>query len=70
MIIKLFGIFNLKSIQNTPEYKYLYEKFTNENKLEDISNNRKKSFILYGNNDDLKGFISNIFYIYFIFIYF
>ena len=47
-------------IKNTPEYDYLKNKLTNENRLEDISNNRKKSFILYLENNNLKGLICNI----------
>ena len=44
----LFGIFNLKSIENTKEYNYLYDNLNNQNKLEDVSGDRKKSFINKG----------------------
>ena len=57
----LFGIFNLKSIENTLEYKNLYNKLTDENKLEDISGERKKSFTLcFNEKNGIKGYISNI----------
>ena len=60
MRIRLFGIFDYKCIENTPEYDYLRNKLISENRLEDISNDRKKSFILYRENDELKGLICNI----------
>ena len=60
MKIRLFGIFDYKCIKNTPEYEYLENKLITENRLEDISNNRKKSFILYLENNILKGLICNI----------
>ena len=61
MIIKLFGIFKIDSLKNTPEYEYLYNKLITEKKLEDVSGGRNKSFILVSEKKDkLKGYISNI----------
>lgn len=60
MRIRLFGIFDYKCIENTPEFQYIYDKLTNEKRIEDISNDRKKSFILYLDNSKLKGLICNI----------
>ena len=57
----LFGIFNLKSIENTKEYNYLYDNLNNQNKLEDVSGDRKKSFTLcFDKQKGIKGYISNI----------
>lgn len=60
MIRRLFGIFDLEKIENTPEYKKLYEKLDSEKKIQDISCNQKNSFILTEDKKLVNGFISNI----------
>lgn len=60
-MIRLFGIFNFEKIKNTSEFKKLYDKLNNENKIEDISSNKKNSFILISEEkENIRGFISNI----------
>ncbi len=59
--MKLFGIFNVNRIGNTSEFKNLCEKLKTENRLEDVSCNQRKSFILTSDMKNcVKGFISNI----------
>jgi len=56
----VIGVFNLCKIDQTQEYKNMYENMQAENRLEDISCNQKNSFILTENNNEVKGYISNI----------
>lgn len=59
-MIKSFGIFNIENIENTIEYKNLYEELYSKRKIEDISCNQKNSFILLESGKEVKGYISNI----------
>lgn len=56
----IIGIFNLEFIESTDEYKKIYENMLDANCIKDISDNYKKSFILYNENQKVKAFISNI----------
>ena len=56
----IIAIFNIDYIKNTKEYKKIYERIFDENKLIDISNGKEKSLILVEKNNIVKAYISNI----------
>lgn len=57
---RLFGIFNYENLNNTYEFKNLYDTLINRKRIEDISCNQKNSFILTEDKGEVKGYISNI----------
>ena len=59
-MIRSFGVFNIEKVENTTEYQRLYEALESEKKIEDISCNKKNSFILTEDKKNVKGYISNI----------
>ncbi len=56
----ILGIFNLEFIQNTSEYRIMYESMLKNDKIIDISDDCKKTFILFKEKKEIKAYISNI----------
>lgn len=54
---EIIGIFNIDYIKNTKEYKAMYKKMKDENKLIKVSEEKEKTFILTENKN---GYITNI----------
>lgn len=56
----IIGIFNLEYIQNTKEYKRMYEQLESENSIKNVSKSQEKTFILIEKNGVKKGYLTNI----------
>ena len=56
----IIGIFNLEFIEKTKEYLRMYNDMLENKNVIDISDNCKKTFILFIENKKLKAYISNI----------
>ena len=56
----IIGIFNLEYIQNTKEYKKMYEQLERENSIKNVSKSQEKTFILTEKNGVKKGYLTNI----------
>ena len=56
----IIGIFNIKYIKNTKEYKKMYELLETEKSITDISDSNIKSFILVENNGKNFGYITKL----------
>ncbi len=56
----IVGIFNLEFIENTIEYKNIYENLLKHDNIIDISDDCKKTIILYNEEKKIKAYISNI----------
>lgn len=57
---KIIGIFNIESILETKEYQIIIETLQEAERIKDISNGEPKTLILYKENNDLYGIISNV----------
>ncbi len=56
----IIGIFSLKYIRNTKEYKSLYNDLIEKNNIINISDGIEKTFILVNQNKRLKGIVTKI----------
>ena len=56
----ILGIFDIESINNTKEFNIILETLGINGRLKDISDGERKSIILYKENDNLCGVISNV----------
>ncbi len=57
---EIIGIYNIKSIKDTIEYKDIINKLKLENNLIKAENIEENTFILIQKNNEIKGYISNI----------
>lgn len=57
---KIIGIFNIESILETKEYQIMIDTLNESKRIKDISNGEPKTLILYKEENDLCGVISNI----------
>ena len=57
---EILGIFDIESIYNTKEFNIILETLGINGRLKDISDGERKSIILYKENDELCGIISNV----------
>ena len=56
----IIGIFDIESIKNTKEFNIILDTLRNAGRIKDISEGEEKSIILYKENDNLCGIISNV----------
>ena len=56
----ILGIFDIESINDTKEFNIILETLGINGRLKDISDGERKSIILYKENDNLCGVISNV----------
>ena len=54
-VTDIIGIFDIESIEKSPEYKFLYDKLKENNKLIDLSDGKAKSFIVYKYKNEEEG---------------
>jgi len=57
---KIIGIFNIESILETKEYQTIIEILEESKRIQDISKGDPKTLILYKEENNLCGIISNI----------
>ncbi len=57
---EIIGIFDIESIKNTKEFNIILNTLNNAGRIKDISEGEGKSIILYKENDNLCGVISNV----------
>ena len=57
---EIIGIYNIKSIKNTKEYKKIIENLKKNNNLIKIENNEEKTLIITENSKIVKGYICNV----------
>ena len=56
----ILGIFDIESVYGTKEFNIILETLGVAGRLKDISDGERKSIILYKENDNLCGIISNV----------
>ena len=56
----ILGIFNLKYIKNTKEYKSMYKDLDINGNIINISEDMEKAFILVEKNKDIKGIVTKV----------
>ena len=56
----VIGIFALKNISDSKDFKSLYNNLEENNNLFNLSNEQRKTFILTKEKEEIKGYISNI----------
>ena len=56
----IIGIFNIKSIVETEEYVSFIKKLKEENRIKNYANGEEKTIIIYQNDKEIYGLISNI----------
>ena len=57
---EIIGIFNVESIIQTKEFNLIIENLKLSNRMIDLSNGEAKTLILYKNQNNLCGVISNV----------
>ena len=57
---EIIGIFDIESINNTKEFNIILNTLNDAGRIKDISEGESKSIILYKENDNLCGVISNV----------
>ena len=57
---EIIGIFNMKYIKNTREYKSMYKDLEENDNIIDLSEGEGKSFILVEKNKEKKGYVAKI----------
>ena len=57
---EIIGIFDIESIKNTKEFNIILNTLNDAGRIKDISEDESKSIILYKENDNLCGVISNV----------
>ena len=56
----VIGFFNIEFIENTREYRGLYDRLSEENKISSISDKQNKTLILTQNGKIEKAYLTNI----------
>ena len=56
----IIAILNIEFVKNTKEYKNLYKSLEEKNKIEVIEENKKISFILTKEENEVKAYVTNI----------